>query len=37
MDWEFGVGGCKLTYRMDKQQGLTVQLRELDPISWDKQ
>ena len=34
-----GVWGQKMktiTFRMDKQQGPTVQHRELYPISWDK-
>ena len=29
MEWEFGVGGCKLTFGMDGQWGPTVQHREL--------
>ena len=31
MDWEFGVSRCKqtITYRMDGQQGPTVEHREL--------
>ena len=33
MDWEFGVSRCKL---MDKQQGPTVQYRELYSVSCDK-
>ena len=35
-DWEFGVSRSTTTFRMDKQQGPTVQHRELYPISWDK-
>ena len=35
MDWEFGVSRCKLLW-MDKQWGLTVQHRELYPVSWDR-
>ena len=37
MGWEFGISGCKLIiYRMDKQQGPTVEHRELYSISCDK-
>ena len=38
MDWEFGIDQQMqtITYRMDKQQGPTVQHRELYSISWDK-
>ena len=43
MDWlgRNGLGGWGLQmqvfiYRMDKKQGLTVQHRELYPISYDK-
>ena len=35
MDWEFGIMQT-ITWRMDKQQGLTVQPRELHSISCDK-
>ena len=33
MDWEFGISRCKL---LDKQQGPTVEHRELYSISCDK-
>ena len=37
MEWEVGVSRCKLfIYRMDKQQGLTVEHKELYSISYDK-
>ena len=37
VDGEFGVSRCKLLYiEMDKQQGPTVQHRELYSISCDK-
>ena len=32
----WGRGTPAVTYRMEKQQGLAVQLKELDPLSWDK-
>ena len=40
-DWEgwTGVQGQQMqtiTFRMDKQQGPTVQHRELDSVFWDK-
>ena len=34
MDREFGVGRCKLTFRIDKQLGSLVQYRELCIITW---
>ena len=33
--WESGVSRCKLTFRMDRQWGPTLQHRELYPVSWD--
>ena len=38
-EWEFGISRCKLLHifnRMDKQQGHTIEHRELYPISCDK-
>ena len=37
MDGDFGVDRSKLTFRMDKKRGPTVQHRELYPISWNRQ
>ena len=37
IDWEFGISRCKtIIFRMDQQQGPTVQHRELYSISCDK-
>ena len=36
-DWEFGISSCKLLYKgWDKQQGPTVQHKELCSISYYK-
>ena len=34
--WELGVSNVRLIQRMDKQQGLTVQHKELYSVSQDK-